>query len=102
MTCTIRIRAVEGHRLLSRVLQVLEGQKVRIIAFSAELTDNGVGIFGTFTSDEDKAYRIEALLHRLEDVRSVTVFDREPEAEQQCCALPIRATGGQLSVGTAR
>jgi len=74
MTWTLYIVAVEGHRLYSRILQVLEGQRVCVCAFSGETSATRVCVTVTITSEEDRIYRIEALLHRLENIHSVAVL----------------------------
>jgi acetolactate synthase regulatory subunit len=73
MTWKFHVQANEQRRLFSRILQVLESQMVSIRSFAGEATGDGVHITFVVSSEEDKSYRIEALLHRLEDVRGVSV-----------------------------
>jgi (p)ppGpp synthase/HD superfamily hydrolase len=75
MTWKFHVHATEQRRLLSRILQVLESQMVSLHSFACEANDTGVYVTVVFSSEQDKAYRIEALLYRLEDVRSVSIQD---------------------------
>lgn len=75
MTWKFHVHATEQRRLFSRILQILESQMVSIRSFAGEANDAGVCVTFVVASEQDKAYRIEALLHRLEDVRSVSVHD---------------------------
>ena len=72
MTWRFEIVAGVQDRLLSRILQVLEVQRVRIHSFSGDLNETGARVTFVVSSNEDKAYRIEALLHRLEGVDRVS------------------------------
>jgi hypothetical protein len=73
MTWRFHIVATTQRRLLARVLQVLDTQMVDIHSFTGEVTKDGVPIRFSVSSEQDKAYRIEALLYRLEGVRSVSI-----------------------------
>jgi hypothetical protein len=75
MTWKFHVYASEQRRLFSRILQILESQRVIIRSFSGETDDHGA-CFASFvvSSEEDRAYRIEALLYRLEDVCDVKVL----------------------------
>jgi acetolactate synthase regulatory subunit len=75
MTWKFHVHATEQRRLFSRILQILESQMVSIRSFAGEASSGGVRITFVVSSEEDRAYRIEALLHRLEDVRSVSIQD---------------------------
>ena len=77
MTWKFHVHATEQRRLFSRILQVLESQMVSIRSFAGEVNGGGVRVVFVVSSEEDRAYRIEALLHRLEDVRSVSFQDTE-------------------------
>jgi acetolactate synthase regulatory subunit len=74
MTWKFHVHAIEQRRLFSRILQVLESQMVSIRSFAGEVNSGGVRVVFVVSSEEDRAYRIEALLHRLEDVQSVSVL----------------------------
>jgi acetolactate synthase regulatory subunit len=74
MTWKFDVHASKQRRLFSRILQILESQMVSIHSFAAEVTSNGTYVIFVISSEEDKAYRLEALLHRLEDVCSVSVL----------------------------
>jgi len=74
MTWKFHVHASKQRRLFSRILQILESQMVSIRSFAAEATSAGTYVIFVVSSEEDKAYRLEALLHRLEDVRSVSVL----------------------------
>jgi (p)ppGpp synthase/HD superfamily hydrolase len=74
MTWKFHVHATQQRRLFSRILQILESQMVSIDSFAGEANDSGVCVIVVFSSEQDKAYRIEALLHRLEDVRSVSAL----------------------------
>jgi hypothetical protein len=71
MTWKFQVAATAQRRLFSRILQILESQMVFIHSFSAETTEEGVTVAFVCSSDEDKKYRIEALIYRLEDVKEV-------------------------------
>ncbi len=73
MIWQINILAAEQRRVLSRVLQVVENQMVRIHSFYAKAGEANIYLSVTFSSDQDKTSRIQALLYRLEDIVSVSV-----------------------------
>jgi (p)ppGpp synthase/HD superfamily hydrolase len=77
MTWKFHVQATEQRRLFSRILQILESQMVSIHFFAGETNDAEVCVTFVVSSEQDKAYRIEALLHRLENVRSVSFQDTE-------------------------
>jgi acetolactate synthase regulatory subunit len=77
MTWKFHVHATEQRRLFSRILQVLESQMVNIHSFAGEANNAEICVAFVVSSEQDKAYRIEALLHRLEDVRSVSFQDTE-------------------------
>lgn len=72
--------ASRDRRLFSRILQTLENQMI-VHSFSgdADREEDTVHIHFVVSSEENKAYRIEAMLHRLENVLSVTVSAPVPE-----------------------
>jgi acetolactate synthase regulatory subunit len=78
MTWKFEIFADQQRRLFSRIFQVLETQLVSVSSFAAEANSAGVWISFVISSEQDKAYRIEALLLRLHDVRSIRV-ESHPE-----------------------
>ena len=73
MTWRFDVVATARERLLSRILQVLEVQRVSIHSFTAEMNRTEAKVTFAVSSEEDKAYRIEALLYRLEDIDRVSV-----------------------------
>jgi acetolactate synthase regulatory subunit len=73
MTWKFHLLATTQRRLLSRVLQILETQLVSIHSFAGEMSDHGAHITFVVSSEQDKACRIEALLHRLEDVQTISI-----------------------------
>ena len=73
MTWKFHVHATEQRRLFSRILQILESQMVSICSFAGEANSKGICVVFVVSSEQDKAYRIEALLHKLEDVRSVSM-----------------------------
>lgn len=73
MTLKFHVEAIEQRRLFSRILQILESQMVSIRSFAGEINDVGVYVTFVVSSEEDKSYRIKALLYRLEDIRRVSV-----------------------------
>lgn len=73
MTWKFHVLANADRRLFSRILQVLENQMVSIHSFTGEIDDDGACIKVLLSSEQDRAYRIEALLYRLEGIRSVSV-----------------------------
>jgi len=74
MTWKFQVSATENQRLFSRILQIIEAQMVSIHSFTGQASEEGVCVYFVVSSEEDKAYRIEALLHRLKDVCSVSVL----------------------------
>ena len=72
MIWKFHVQATGQRRLFSRILQILESQRVSIRSFSGEENSAWVSVAFVVSSEEDKAYRIEALLHRLEDVHRVS------------------------------
>jgi hypothetical protein len=74
MTWKFHVYATEQRRLFSRILQVLESQMVSIRSFTGEADHTGIYVTFVASSEQDKAHRIEALLHRLEDVRRISVI----------------------------
>jgi acetolactate synthase regulatory subunit len=83
MTWRFCVVASVQERLLSRILQVLEVQRVSIQFFSGEISAAEARITFVVSSEETRAYRIEALLYRLETVRTVLVTRLlEPPTEQ--------------------
>ena len=69
----LKVEALEGHRLLSRVLQTLELQRTSMQRVCAEEESGTWRIEAIFTSETASAHRIEALLYKLADVRVVTI-----------------------------
>lgn len=85
MQWEFKIIASKDRRLLSRIFQTLENQMMIIHSFRGEADEEEDLVFITFviSSPGDKAYRIEAMLHRLENVLSVAVATRMPEPGPQ-------------------
>jgi hypothetical protein len=74
MTWNFDICATQQRRLFSRILQILEGQMVGIPLFTGEAgSSSETRVHFVVESEADRAHRIEALLYRLEGVRSVSV-----------------------------
>jgi hypothetical protein len=73
MTWTFHLTAKDQRRLYSRLFLVLDQQMVAIQSLHAEAKDSRVQITIVVCSEEDRAYRIEQLLCRLQDVTSVCV-----------------------------
>jgi (p)ppGpp synthase/HD superfamily hydrolase len=74
MTWKFHVYATEQRRLFSRILQVLESQMVIIRSFAGEADHTEICVTFVVSSEQDKAHRIETLLHRLENVRRVSVI----------------------------
>jgi hypothetical protein len=72
MTWKFHLQATDQRRLFSRILQILESQIVDIGSFRGEIADGNVLVELVFSSEQDKTYRIEALLYRLEGVQKVS------------------------------
>jgi hypothetical protein len=72
MTWKFHVLANAQQRLFSRILQILDHQMVSIDSFHGEATEKGALVTFICSSEQDKAYRIEALLYRVEGVRSVS------------------------------
>ncbi len=72
MTWEFHVVATAQQRLFSRIRQILEGQMVIIRSFNREINDKEVFVTFHFSSEQDKGYRIEALLYRVEGVRHVS------------------------------
>jgi len=73
MTWSFEVTAAAQERLLSRILLALDQQRVFIHSFTGELDETESRVVFKFSSEQDKAYRIRALLCRLEPVKSVVV-----------------------------
>jgi hypothetical protein len=73
MIWRFEVEAAAQERLLSRILLVLDQQRVTIRSFAGKIDIAEARVTFEVASDQDKAYRIEALLHRLEAVHSVDV-----------------------------
>lgn len=71
MTWEFHVDASAEQRLFSRILQTLESQMLTIHMFHAETDGAGITVIFQVSSEEDKAYRIEALLYRMHGVRRV-------------------------------
>jgi hypothetical protein len=67
------IVATMQERLLSRILQILEVQRVSIHFFTGEMNGTGAKVTFAVSSEENRAYRIEAMLYRLEGIHQVSV-----------------------------
>ncbi len=76
MTWTFHLRATEDPRLFSRVLQILVSQMVSIHSFQGEVNNGEISVAFVVSSEEDKAYRIEALLEQLHHVHHVSVLSK--------------------------
>ena len=76
MTWKFHVHAIEQRRLFSRILQILESQMVSIRSFAGEVNNGEAYVTLVVSSEEDKAYRIEALLERLQHVRNVSVLSK--------------------------
>ena len=72
MTWKFHLQASDQRRLLSRILQILDSQGVSIDSFSAATQQAQMHVQFVVSSEEDKAYRIEALLYRLHEVQTVS------------------------------
>jgi (p)ppGpp synthase/HD superfamily hydrolase len=79
MTWKFHIHATAQQRLLSRILQVLESQMVDVHTFRGRQSDRRAWIEIVFSSEQDKTYRIEALLYRLEGVQTVSAMPHPRE-----------------------
>ena len=77
MTWKFFLLATEQRRLFSRILRILESQMVSIHSFVGESNSAETCVTFVVSSEQDKAYRIEALLNRLNDVHSVYVTPHE-------------------------
>lgn len=73
MVWTFHVVASGQRRLFARILQVLENQQAVIHSFSGTVKDEGCFVTVTVESQDDRHYRIESLLYRIEDVHTVSV-----------------------------
>ena len=73
MTWNFEVTAAAQERLLSRILLALDQQRGFIHSFAGEINETETKIVFKVSSELDKAYRIRALLCRLEPVKSVIV-----------------------------
>jgi acetolactate synthase regulatory subunit len=78
MTWKFHLQANDPKRLLSRVLLILDTQGVPIHSFSGETNEQEISVQFVITAEEDKAYRIEALLYRLHKVQTVSKIEWSP------------------------
>jgi acetolactate synthase regulatory subunit len=73
MTWRFDVVATLQERLLSRILQMLDVQRVSIHSFRGEMNEVGANVTFVISSEDDKAHRIQALLYRLQDVETVSL-----------------------------
>ena len=73
MTWKFHVLASAERRLFSRILQVLESQLVAIHSFAGDEDGTVIRVTTVFSSEQDKAYRIEALLYRLQGIQHISV-----------------------------
>jgi acetolactate synthase regulatory subunit len=90
MTWRFDVIATVQERLLSRILQVLEVQRVTIHSFTGKMEGTEARVDFVVSSEEDKAYRIEALLHRLEGVYEISVSPVS-ECATNCVAIVAKS-----------
>jgi acetolactate synthase regulatory subunit len=69
--------ATQDRRLHSRILQAFENQMVDIRSLVSRPAGDAVQIICVVSSEQDKAYRLRALLYRLQNIRSVQVTEIE-------------------------
>lgn len=81
MTWNADVRATLQQRQLSRILQVLDGQRLVLHSFVAEIAGDEVRVALRASSDEDKAHRVQALLYRLHGVLDVALTRELPSSE---------------------
>jgi hypothetical protein len=74
MTWKFHVLTTTQRRMFSRILQVLESQMVEVHSFAGESSGEETSISFLCSSPLDKAYRIKALMYRLEGVHSVKAF----------------------------
>jgi hypothetical protein len=74
MTWKVHIFAIEQRRVFSRILQILESQMVSIHSLTGTIGSEEVCVTFLFSCEQEKAYRIEALLHRLEGIREISIL----------------------------
>ncbi|HLI02846.1 MAG TPA: hypothetical protein VKU93_01140 [Terracidiphilus sp.] len=77
MRWAFEVVAAGDRRLLSRILQALENQMVSIHSFHGEIRDDAARVRFVISSEEDKSYRIKAILYRIENVISVSASEQE-------------------------
>jgi hypothetical protein len=73
MKWTFQLNAKATHLFFLRVLQVFETQRVNISSFSAETEQDRMTVTVQFESGLQKAFRIEALLHKLVGIDLIQV-----------------------------
>ena len=81
MTWNADVRATLQQRQLSRILQVLDGQRLILHSFVAEVVGDEVRVVLRASFDEDKAHRVQALLYRLHGVLEVALTRELPCSE---------------------
>ena len=87
------VTADVGERLLSRILLVLDQQRVRVGFFRAAMDDVQAQVEFQVSFEQDKAYRIEMLLYGLEAVRTVLVIQLpELPAGQDGCSESVMSS----------
>ncbi len=77
MKWTFQLKAKATHMFFLRVLQVFETQRVNIRSFSAETDQDRMTVMVQFESDLHKAFRIEALLHKLVGIDLIQVENHQ-------------------------
>lgn len=74
MKWSFTIHAQQERRLFSRILQILETQLVTVCSFHGETDSVQSRVLFVVQSEQDKAYRIEALLYKLQGIDYVCVL----------------------------
>lgn len=74
MTWKFHVCATTQRRMFSRILQVLESQMVEVESLAGEIGGEETRVRFLFSSTQERAQRIKALLYRLEGIRDVRVF----------------------------
>lgn len=96
MTWEFEVIATRDRRILSRIFQTLEYQMLEIHSFTAHTREEMVHIMFVVSSEQDKAYRIEAMLHRIENVCFVTASRQKQSTTPENAGLnAVRLTGGE-------
>lgn len=76
------VTAADKPRVQARVLGILDHHMVRLGSFSSTVMTNTIRMSFDIEADTTKAHRIESVLQKLQDIRSVNTYMPEHDASR--------------------